>query len=83
MNSFFQLSISQDLAFLLLFQVHCLLFLLLLLLLLTNIIKVSLSSLKITSRTLFKVKIENKIRCAQFGKIKRMMWQKDALSDDA
>ena len=26
--------------------------------------------LKITSRTLFKVKIQNKIRCAQFGKIK-------------
>jgi len=32
---------------------------------------VSLSSLKITSRTLFKVKIQNKIRCAQFGKIFR------------
>jgi len=28
---------------------------------------VSLSSLKITSRTLFKVKIRNKIRCAQLG----------------
>jgi len=37
---------------------------------------VSLSSLKITSRTLFKVKIQNKIRCAQFGKIKGMTWQK-------
>jgi len=44
---------------------------------------VSLSSLKITSRTLFKVKIQNKIRCAQFGKIKGMTWQKDAFSDDA
>jgi len=44
---------------------------------------VSLSSLKITSRTLFKVKIQNKIRCAQFGKIKEMTWQKDAFSDDA
>ena len=43
----------------------------------------SLSSLKITSRTLFKVKIQNKIRCAQFGKIKGMTWQKDAFSDDA
>jgi len=44
---------------------------------------VSLSSLKITSRTLFKVKIQNKIRCAQFGKIKGMTWQKDGFSDDA
>ena len=43
----------------------------------------SLSSLKVTSRTLFKVKIQNKIRCAQFGKIKGMTWQKDAFSDDA
>jgi len=46
---------------------------------------VSLSSLKITSKTLFKVKIENKIRCAQFEKNKGMTWQrqKDAFSDDA
>jgi len=48
----------------------------------TNIIKVSLSSLKITSRALFKVKIQNKIRCAQFGKIKGMTLEKDAFSDD-
>ena len=41
------------------------------------------SSLKITSRTLFKVKIQNKIRCAQFRKIKGMTLQKDAFSDDA
>jgi len=41
---------------------------------------VSLSSLKITSRTLFKVKIQNKIWCAQFWKIKGMTWQKDAFS---
>jgi len=44
---------------------------------------VSLSSLKITPRTLFKVRIQNKIWCAQFGKIKGMTWQKDAFSDDA
>jgi len=44
---------------------------------------VSLSSLKITSRTLFKVKIQNKMRCVQFGKIKEMKLQKDAFSDDA
>ena len=48
-----------------------------------NIIRVSLSSLKITSRTFFKVKIQNKIRCAQLGNIKGMTWQKDAFSDDA
>ena len=62
------------------------LLLLLLLLLLnaeTDIIRVSLSSLRITSRTLFKVKIQNKIWCVQFGKIKGMTWQKDAFSDDA
>ena len=41
------------------------------------------SSLKVTSRTLFKVKKQNKIRCAQFGKIKELTWQKDAFSDDA
>ena len=41
------------------------------------------SNLKFTSRTLFKVKKQNKIRCAQFGKIKGMTWQKDAFSDDA
>jgi len=44
---------------------------------------VSLSSLKITSRTFFKIKIQNKIWCAQFGKIKGMTWQKDAFLDDA
>jgi len=49
----------------------------------TNIIRVSLSSLKITSRTFFKVKTQNKMRCAQFGKIKGMTWQKDVFSDDA
>jgi len=48
-----------------------------------DIIKVSLSSLKITSRALFQVKIQNKIQCVQFGKIKGMTWQKDAYSDDA
>jgi len=48
----------------------------------TNIIRVSLSSLKITSRTFFKVKTQNKMRCAQFGKIKGMTWQKDVFSDD-
>jgi len=45
-------------------------------------IKVSLSSLKINSRTLFKVKIQNKMQCAQFRKIKGLTWQKDAFSDD-
>jgi len=44
---------------------------------------VSLSSLKITSRTLFKVRKQNKIRCAQFGKNKGMTWQKEAFSNDA
>ena len=43
----------------------------------------SLSSLKITPRTLFKVRIQNKIWCVQFGKIKGMTWQNDAFSDDA
>ena len=36
----------------------------------------SLNSLKITSRTLFKVKIQNKMRCAQFGKITGMTGKK-------
>jgi len=44
---------------------------------------VSLSSVKITSRTLSKVRKQNKMRCAQFGKMKGMTWQTDAFSDDA
>jgi len=35
------------------------------------------------NKTLFKVKKQNKIRCAQFEKIKGMTWQKDAFSDGA
>ena len=64
------------------FVAHQLL-LLLLLLLLNEYYYSAISSLKITSRTLFKVKKQNKIRCAQFEKIKGMTWRKDAFSDDA
>ena len=46
----------------------------------TNIIRVSLS--KNYFRTLFKVKMQNKIRCAQLEKIKGKDGQKDAFSGD-